>query len=84
MRLSKHQGEERAIELAYAYLAERIGGVWQCECTSIGLESAASNRHFYERHRKWSVAVNCVQKQSTGDAQVVLLVDIARRSVTEL
>jgi hypothetical protein len=84
MQLSKYQGEEKAIQLASAYLAERMGGVWQCQCASIDLVSAASDRHFSESHRKFSIAVNCVQKQLTGDNQVTLLVDIARQSVKEL
>ena len=84
MRLSKSQGEARAIRLASAYLAERIGGVWQCHCTSIDLDSVTGNGNASEINRRFSIAVNCVQENSTGEKQIFLLVDIARQSVTEL
>jgi hypothetical protein len=84
MRLSKAQGEAKAIRLAERYLAAQDSKGWTFKCVSGKPDytfSAATDRKV---PTKWSVLVECSKDGATIDGPLVLVVDIARDEVMTL
>jgi len=76
MRLSKAQGEAKAIRLAQAYLAARGHEGWTLQCSSARPDRKVPG--------KWSVVVECSPSGQPGDGPRVLVVDIAKEEVMSL
>lgn len=81
MRLSRSQGEAKAIRLAEAYLAARHMKGWTFKCLPGEPDYIFSSPSDRKVPTKWSVVVECSKDGATLDGPIILVVDIAKEEV---
>ena len=84
MRLSKAQGEAKAIRLAEQHLATQDSKGWVFKCVSSRPDYTMSPATGRKVPTKWSVVVECSKDGATLDGPLVLIVDIAKDEVSTL
>lgn len=81
MRLSKAQGEAKALRLAEKHLAGQDNNGWTLKCVSAKPDYMLSPATHRKVPTKWSVIVECSKDGATLDGPMLLVVDIARDKV---
>ena len=81
MRLSKAQGEAKALRLAEKYLVAQDSNGWTLKCVSAKPDYMLSPATHCKTPTKWAVVVECSKDGVTLDGPMVLVVDLAREEV---